>query len=191
VACFALRVPDRLLLIDPQLPADDAALLQQLDRIVHGPVSILTTMPYHVRSSERLAERYDARIHGHPNVARRLERPERLIEVRPGDELPGGVTAHAIGKPRRNEMPLYVHAHGALAFGDAVVGTGDSFRMWDSREPGGARTAWYRDRFAPTLRPLLRLDVRHLLVTHGPPAVGNGSDALRAALAQPPWYHRG
>ena len=31
----------------------------------------------------------------------------------------------------------------------------------------------------------------HVLVTHGPAAVGDGREALRAAVEAPPWYHHG
>jgi hypothetical protein len=40
------------------------------------------------------------------------------------------------------------------------------------------------------LRPLLDLDVDHVLVTHGPPAIGNGREQLERALSSPPWSYR-
>jgi len=52
------------------------------------------------------------------------------------------------------------------------------------------RNAWYRDRFIPTLQPLLSLQIDSVLVTHGPPVVRGGREALRAALAGDPWHYR-
>jgi hypothetical protein len=50
---------------------------------------------------------------------------------------------------------------------------------------------FYRERFNPTLDPLLELPVEHVLVTHGEPVVGNGRERLRTALEAEPWYHPG
>ena len=78
------------------------------------------------------------------------------------------------------------------AFGDAVVTTPDGeLRMW-IQEPLDERSeAFYRDRFAPTLQELLELGAQRVLVTHGAPVVEGGAEALRRAIANPPWYHRG
>ena len=95
--------------------------------------------------------------------------------------------AQAIGKPRRREMPLWFPSHRALAFGDAVVGVEDGLRIWDTLD--GKSPDWYRERFLPTLEPLLELDPEHVLVTHGPPALGDGRERLAEALARPPWWH--
>jgi hypothetical protein len=40
------------------------------------------------------------------------------------------------------------------------------------------------------LEPLLQLEIVSVLVTHGPPVVGNGREALRSALAAGPWHYR-
>jgi hypothetical protein len=82
-------------------------------------------------------------------------------------------------------MPLYLPSHRALAFGDTVVGVDGQLRIWESPDRG--KRPWYRDRFLPTLRPLLDLDVEHALVTHGPPVIGDGRRELQRALAAPPW----
>jgi hypothetical protein len=82
-------------------------------------------------------------------------------------------------------MPLYFPSHRAFAFGDTVVGVDGELRVWESPRREG--TPWYRDRFLPTLRPLLDLDVEHVLVTHGPPVVGNGREQLERAFVLAPW----
>ena len=90
-------------------------------------------------------------------------------------------------------MPIHLPSHQALAFGDAFVTTlqGD-LRIWHWRDRLDAdRIRWYRERFNPTLQPLLALDLERILVTHGEPIVNYGSAALQAAVDAEPWYHRG
>ena len=52
------------------------------------------------------------------------------------------------------------------------------------------RREWYEERFLPTLRPLLELDFENVLVTHGPPVIGDGRELLRKGLEAPPWSMR-
>jgi hypothetical protein len=193
VASFAVDAGDVLLLVDPLLPAGDADVVERLDGLASSsskPVAILITIPYHTRSAEPLSERYDASIHGHPRVADRLERRKRFRAVEPGEELPGGARAYAIGKPRRYEMPIHLPSHRALAWGDALVTTLEGeLRIWHWRDRVDAnRRRWYRERFNPTLAPLLELDLERILVTHGPPILHDGAAALRTALAAKPWH---
>jgi hypothetical protein len=114
-----------------------------------------------------------------------------LRPIEPGAPLPGSAEAFAIGSPRRQEMPLWFPSHRALAFGDAAVGVDGTLRVWlwevaDSEK----RKAWYQNRFVPSLEPLLQLEAESVLVTHGPPVVGGGREALRQALAADPWHYR-
>ena len=188
VACFALDAGDVMLLVDPLVDEPD-----QLDAVVDKPVAILITIPYHIRSAEPLRKRYKGTIHGHKNVADRLGSTTGFKPIEPGEELPGGARAYTIGKPRRFEMPIHLPSHQALATGDALVTTleGD-LRVWHWRDRVDAdRVRWYRERFNPTLQPLLELDLERILVTHGPPILSYGSAALQAAVDAEPWYHAG
>jgi hypothetical protein len=126
-----------------------------------------------------------------PDVEWAREVSSFLRPVEPGAALPGGVEAFAIGSPRRQEQPLWFPSLRALAFGDAVVGVDGTLRvwMWDALDTA-KRRKWYRGRFVPTLEPLLHLDPEHALVTHGPPVVGGGRNALAQALAAEPWDYR-
>jgi hypothetical protein len=199
VASFAAQAGDAagtLLLVDPLLPQEPGDVLALLDRLVTGRVAILVTIPYHVRSSEELWRRYGERaevtIHGHPACAKRLDAARSAFAVlEPDADGPAGVRAFAIGRPRRYEQPLLLPSHRALAFGDAVVAVGGRLRMWAAERVDERRAAWYRDRFAPTLRPLLDLGAERVLVTHGEPVLTGGSAALAAGLRAPPWYHHG
>lgn len=187
VGAYALRAGDETLLVDPLLPSEPADVLEALDGIVAGRVSILVTIPYHTRSSEALAERYGARIHGHPAVSKRLRDGRPFVPVEPGAELPGGAQVFAIGRPRRFEMPLWLPSHRALAFGDVVVETGGRLRVWADRPLDERRRRFHRERLHPTLVPLLGLDPERVLVTHGRPVLSGGRDALAAAIDGEPW----
>lgn len=192
VASYALEADEGLALVDPLLPARDAdALLAHLDSLARTAqrIDLLVTIPYHTRSCEDLWRRWhdsiETRIWGHPAVRKRFTDPATPLEIIDVTR-PLGPLAHAfpIGKPRRYETPLYFSHHRALAFGDTVVGLPDgSLRVWME---GGAREAWYRERFVPTLLPLADLDIAHVLATHGPAAVGDGRRALRSAIEKPP-----
>jgi hypothetical protein len=190
VACFAVDAGDALLLIDPLVPDRSLGLL---DDIATKPVAILITIPYHTRSAEPLRKRYKGTIHGHPNVAARLESRKGFEPIEPGAELPGGARAYTIGKPRRHEMPIHLPSHKALATGDALVTTPEGdLRLWHWRDRlDDHRLRWYRERFKPTLAPLLELDLERILVTHGAPIVSYGSAALQAAVDAEPWFHSG
>jgi hypothetical protein len=186
VACYAAAVDGGTLLVDPLVLGDDDA--ERLDGVVAGKVSILITIPYHVRSAEQLAARYRGRIHGHAAVASRLRSTARFSPVEPGARLPGGATAHAIGNPRRQEMPYHLPSHGALAFGDAVVEAGGALRVWvEPPVDSAGRRRWYRERLVPSLRPLLDLNAGRVLATHGEPVLRGGRAALARALDDGAW----
>ena len=202
VASFAAKADGgkrgTLVLIDPLLPEDEAEaneVLDTLDGALEKRVAILISIPYHVRSSEELWRRYrgdaETTIHGHPAAAKRLEDRSAFGEIEPGVPLPGGVTAHSIGKPRRYEMPFHVPSHDALAFGDAVAEVDGRLVVWATDKVDAKVERFYRERFNPTLEPLLELDFERVLVTHGEPVMKDGRRRLAAALQAPPWYHHG
>jgi hypothetical protein len=184
VAAWAVRERGGTVLVDPILPAE---LLPAVDEVVDGPVAI----PYHVRDAALAAERWGGTILGHRAVARRLPSGAPFTAVVPEDELPLGLSVHRIGNPRRYEQPLLLPGAAALAFGDAVVGVDGGLRVWENEPVGERRLTWYRERLVPSLEPLLELPFERVLVTHGEPVLSGGRDALREALAAPPWYHRG
>jgi hypothetical protein len=193
VASYALTADEGLALVDPLLPSGGGRekVLERLDDLVRNAprVDLLVTIPYHTRSVEELwrrwHERSEVHIWGHGAVRKRLtgsDTPLDEIDV----AAPVGPVARAfpIGKPRRQEAPLYFPSHQALAFGDAVVGMPDgTLRVWIE---GTVDLTWYRERFLPTLWPLAQLDLVAVLVTHGEAAVGDGRRALHAALEAPP-----
>jgi hypothetical protein len=195
VACFAAQAGDTTLLIDPLLPPEPAEVLKTVEGALSERLAILITIPYHVRSSEELWRRYrkdaETTIHGHRAAAKRLEDRSAFREIEPGVPLPAGVTAHVIGKPRRYEMPLHLPSHDALAFGDAVVEVDGELKVWATEKVDAKVERFYRERFNPTLGPLLELDFDAVLPTHGLPVLTSAKRALRRALDAKPWYHHG
>jgi hypothetical protein len=194
VACFALKAGGDAILVDPLLPPEPDAVLDLIDGIVDERLAILISIPYHVRSSEEIWRRYrkdaDTSIWGHAASGKRLDDRKGFNEIQPGEsELPAGITAHRIGKPKRHEMPLHVPSHDALVFGDAVAEVDGDLVVWSAERVDAKVERFYRDRFNPTLEPLLELDFERVLVTHGRPVMKNGRKALSKALGSSPWYH--
>lgn len=199
VESYAAVADDDLLLIDPLVPADDPEpVLEVLDARLAQRVAILITIGYHVRSAQALHERWHGdlpvTIHGPPQAGRRLQGKAAVAfsELAPDADGPAGVRTFRIGRPVRGERPIWLPSHSALAFGDALVANPQGeLRMW-TQEPLTDKTiGFYRDRFAPTLQPLLALPVKRVLVTHGAPILTGGKAALRQAIQGPPWFHRG
>jgi hypothetical protein len=193
VASFALETDDGdLVLVDPLLPDAAPDLLDGLAGKATN-IRILITIGYHVRSAQALSERYDgAPIHGPKTVASRLTDTTNFTVLDPDDPPPGpaGVRAFAIGRPRRSETPIHLPSHDAIAFGDALVTTPDGeLRMWCQEAVTDARATFYRDRFAPTLKPLAALEPRVILTTHGAPILSDATAALTRAIHAPPWFH--
>jgi hypothetical protein len=192
VACFAVQAGDDTLLIDPLLPDDSGPVFGLVDDILGERLVVLVTVPYHVRSAEEIWRRYRGRvettIHGHAGAAKRLSDTSGFREIDPDRVLPGAVTAHRIGKPRRHEMPLHLPGQRALVFGDAVAEVDGSLRVWADRRIDQKVERFYRERFNPTLEPLLELDFERVLVTHGRPVMKDGKDELRSALRRKPWH---
>ncbi len=197
VASFALRVRGgEILLVDPLLPAGRDDVPELLDALAaRAPrLHVYITIPYHVRSTAQIVGRYGTdhvTVWGEHRAARRLEPEIAVTDAEPGTALPFGGRCFAIGRPRRAERPLWIEDHAALAFGDALVSGDGRLRVWSQDELDARRLAFYRERFAPTLAPLLDLPVRRVLVTHGEPVLDRAAAELRRAVADPPWYHHG
>ena len=195
VACFAAQSGDTTLLIDPLLPPDPGPVFKAIDESLTNRLAILITIPYHVRSSEEIWRRYkngaETTIHGHRAAAKRLKNTPAFREIELGVTLPGGVTAHTIGKPRRYETPLHLPSHDALVFGDAVAEVDGRLVVWATDKVDADVERFYRQRFNPTLEPLLELPFDAVLPTHGQPILNDGKKALKEALKAKPWYHRG
>jgi hypothetical protein len=167
VGSVAYAAPDALVLVDP-LVEEGGAAEAELDALVerHGRrVAILTTLGFHRRSRDRLAERYGAST------------------SRARTTLPRGV----VTLPLRGagETMVWLPEHAALVPGDRLLGDGKgALRLcppsWLRYLPSGLGHDGLRD----LLRPLLDLPVELVLVSHGQPVLADGRAALAAALLE-------
>jgi glyoxylase-like metal-dependent hydrolase (beta-lactamase superfamily II) len=188
---YAVVAESDLLLVDPLVDGADDPVVEALDDLVSDSVRILVTMPYHTRSAEWLWRRYrnaKARIYGHPAVATRLGDASGLTSVLGGSAVDGIARFHSIGRPHRSQQPIEIPAVRALVFGDAIVEIGDGdLRIWAAPPDSDRRRTWWNSAYHPSLERLAGLDIEHVLVTHGRPAIGNGKEALQHALRSAPW----
>jgi hypothetical protein len=163
----AYAAPEALVLVDPLVPADRPKLQVALDALVerHGrPVAILTTLKWHRRSRDELAERYGA------------------TTSRAKGALPEGVEALEI--KGAGETMFWLREHRALVPGDRLLGDdAGGLRLcpdsWLRYLASGMRQAELRE----ALRPLLDLPVELVLVAHGEPVLRGGREAIERALA--------
>lgn len=168
VGCVLLDAPDATVLIDPLLPDGDDAFGARLDRHVAErglPVSILTTIKWHRRSRDELAQRYGART------------------SRAREALPAGVETRRIRGA--GETMFWLAEHGALVPGDRLMGApGGGLRLcpesWLGYLPRDSRPSVAE--LAARMRPLLELPIEMVLVSHGEPVLSGGRRALERAL---------
>ena len=163
VGCVAYEAPDALLLVDPLVPDDGWA---ELDELVerHGQrVAVITTLQFHGRSRDAVVERYGAST------------------SRAKEALPSGVQTIRI--EGAGETMVWLPVPRALVPGDRVLGDdAGGLRLcpesWLRYLPRGMTRARLREE----LRPLLDLPVELVLVSHGTPVLDRGREALARAI---------
>jgi hypothetical protein len=157
VGSVAYETAETLVLIDPLIVDGDFAALDELTK-KKDDVAILTTLKFHRRSRDEVAQRY----------AVTTSPPDGVEAI----EIPGsGETMYWIAEPR------------ALVAGDRILGDRpQGLRMCPERwlrYLGG----YTQDDLREGLRPLLDLPVEMVLVSHGEPVLCDGHAALERALA--------
>ena len=182
VGCVYFETKDGVVLIDPLVPPEETKrFLNNLDREVSGkPVHVLVTIFWHTRSAATMIERYAARIWAPTTSRAAVARRAGVVTdtFRPGDPLPGGVEAFRTA--RSTEVAYWIPRQASLVPGDVLLGDGE----------GGVRTcpeSWLpgatkHEDLAVSLRPLLELPIKRILVSHGEPVLHDGRAALAVAL---------
>lgn len=168
-------LPAERLLIDPIAPDDGLDWFAE-----HGPPEhVLLTNRHHYRSSADFAEGFGVTVHCvREGMHEFTSEPVELFDF--GDELPGGIIAHAVGAICPDETALHIPARNALALADGAV-------RWEA----GGPLVFVPDRFmdepaktkeglCESYRRLAQLDFEHLLLAHGEPFVGTGREVLAA-----------
>lgn len=167
VGCVAFAIDRGIVVVDPQLPPDEAAFWAWMDTLVaaaHGRVWVLQTIRWHDRSRARFVERYDANCP--PIMAAEIDGMQPL-RFREADE-----TMVWLEQPR------------ALIPGDRLIGTaGGGVRMCPQSWLEYLPNRLTLDRLRDLLMPLLDLPIELILLSHGEPLLTGGHAQLRAALA--------
>jgi len=169
VGCVLYELPEIVVLIDPLIPSDRReAFLRWLDDLVAArAVTILTTIHWHRRSREELAQRY------------------RSHTSRAWNVLPAGVERRPIRGA--GETLFWLGAAATLVVGDRLIGVqGDAAGHQLRVCPQSWLTRVRADRadVAGLMRPLLELPIERVLVSHGEPVLHGGHLALADALAE-------
>jgi len=186
VGCVLYELPERVVLIDPLLPAEPqrAGLLAWLDRLVdERAVSILTTIHWHSRSRAELARRYRGR----------------------GSRAWNYIPPQVRRRPLRGagETVFWLPGVAALVVGDRLVGAGRAGAGGSGAGGSGAGDAssaaaqlrvcpesWLagvradRAEVAALLEPLTELPIERVLVSHGAPVLAGAHHALVQAIAE-------
>jgi glyoxylase-like metal-dependent hydrolase (beta-lactamase superfamily II) len=154
VASLLYRARDALVFVDPLVPDDLWPALDAEVEAAGAPVVVLTTIRFHERSRDGVAERYRGEL----------------------DRVPAGV--RSFPAERGNEVALWLEDARAVVFGDAILGD----QSGGLRVCPWFRTAEDRARTVAALRPLLDLPVELVLPSHGNPVLAGGRNALVRAL---------
>jgi glyoxylase-like metal-dependent hydrolase (beta-lactamase superfamily II) len=168
VSSYAIDDGNRLLLFDP------LALPTEIDELAVGrETAIVLTAPWHRRDAQKLAERLGAPVYVPPPDEGDPEPIEGHV-YEAGDGLPIGVQAFPGMEP--NDLMLWIESRRALVAGDTLIDRGNGLEF----PADWANKGVPPERILETLRPLLKLPVERVLLTHGAPAY---RAALERALA--------
>jgi hypothetical protein len=165
VGSVLYEMPDVVALIDPLLPSRDRTeFLDWLDgRIAARPVTVLTTIRWHRRDRQELAERY------------------KSTTSRAWNAVPPGI------KPRplrgAGETMFWLPGVAALVAGDRLIGS-QRGRLQLCPESWLDDVRVDRPGLAEQLRPLVELPIERVLVSHGEPVLHDGRAALVRAIEE-------
>jgi hypothetical protein len=163
VGSVAYEAADALLLVDPLVPDDGWDALDALVERQGQRVAVITTIQFHRRSRDAVAERYGAST------------------SRAKKTLPSGV--ETVGIDGAGETMVWLPEPRALVPGDRILGDDRSGlclcpESWLRYLRGGMTRAQLGEK----LRPLLDLPVELVLVSHGEPVLDGGREALARAI---------
>ena len=170
--------------IDPLLP--EAEGIEWFSARTSPPAAVLLSNRHHYRHAGRLQEAFGCAIYCNSEGLHEFEHDERVTPFEPGEELPGGVRAERLGGICPDETALYIPAHRAICFADAIVRgslhsslAGLGF-VPDSLMDDPPYTK--RVILEAVARLLARLDFDTVLLAHGSPLVGEGRLPLQGLV---------
>lgn len=168
-------------LIDPLVPAEEG--FEWFAGRPTSPSAVLLSNRHHYRASGRFAKRFGCSVHCNAAGLHEFTHGEAVDGFDPGDRLPGGVVACAVGGLCPDESALFIPEKRAIALADGVVRIDAGAIGWVpdvlmDDPPGTKRTL-----LAAYARLLEELDFDHLLLAHGDPLLGDGRVALEELVS--------
>jgi glyoxylase-like metal-dependent hydrolase (beta-lactamase superfamily II) len=164
VGCVYYETPDAVALIDPLVPRGDEkdfwAFLDDHVSRAAVPVRVLLTAPWHERSAPTVAERYGTSVWLHGSDT----------------PLPVGVEAFVPGGSDEGQVGFFLRPHRTLVVAEFLLGVDGALQVMPSPAMTDAAA------FEKSLRTLLDLPIDHVLVSHGPPVLGDAKRKIEEAL---------
>jgi hypothetical protein len=167
-------------LIDPLVPREEG--LDWFAARPQPPRAIVLCNRHHYRDSASFLERFQCGpVHVPEAGLHEFTARQPVSGYRPGDNLPGGLVAVAIGALAPDDGALYLPRAHALWFADSVVRAGG-----DSDGPLGFVPDYLMDDPPGTKRGILaaiqtilgEFEVENVLMAHGGTCIGGGGAAL-------------
>jgi hypothetical protein len=159
VTSVAVESGGARILLDALAPPPSArAVWERIEAF--APDTAIVLKPDHVRDIDLFVRWFGVRALG-PVLFWRDDVPKTELEqIRPGDELPGGLRAYDDGRGMM-ETPIYLPEQRTLVFADTMTAPDGELLVWDS--------ALHERRVLPALRELLALPFEHVILSHGAP----------------------
>jgi glyoxylase-like metal-dependent hydrolase (beta-lactamase superfamily II) len=181
VACHAVQMAEKLVLIDPLVPEDRWAELREAT--AGSQIHVLLTIHWHARSAAEIATRLPAaRIWAHSRNRAAVARRAPVTDVfRLGDELPASL--RAIGVRPRSEVLFWEPRARALIAGDALLGDGERGVGLHTCPASWLPQSNSLAELRQSLRPALELPIELILTSHGVPVMERARSELAAVVA--------
>jgi hypothetical protein len=193
VACVAWRGEGALVLIDPLIPEGEWEAIDEIVQRHGGPVALVVTCPWHVRSAGEVIERYV----NSPGIE--VWADERAVEDRKRvdfevDQVVSSAAAVAPGvqalttDSANGEISVWIDPIETLVAADVLLGAegerAETLRVcpqaWLDGDDGGGNDV---ETVKAALRPLLDRDIRAIVPLHGDPVLDGAHKALSRALS--------
>ncbi len=167
-------------LVDPLVPEQGG--LEWFAARPLPPAAIVLSNRHHLRESGRFIERFGCSVHCNRAGLHEFSGGPDVEGFDPGQELPGGLLAEAVGAICPDESALFEPGQRALFIADGIVRGGPA----GGNGPIGFVPDSLMDDPPATKRGLLdayrrlleQLDFQHLLLAHGGPVIGDGRALL-------------
>jgi glyoxylase-like metal-dependent hydrolase (beta-lactamase superfamily II) len=133
-------------------------------------VVVLLTAPWHERSTRAFVARYGAAV-----WAARPAR-SRIADLTQLDNLPAGIAAFAPGGVDEGQVAFVFEEERTIVVAEFLLGTPSGLEVL----PAPATSDLHE--LLESLQELERLPIERVLVSHGPPVLNRGREAIAAAL---------